>query len=135
MHDARQNELDHLIREQRRDDTDRIEPQRIGGGRAVPLEATESASRLDTYLIDAEADPALIYEQEEDDTSHTDWVTELIASLPEKQQDAYHMVMVERMSERDAAAELGISQPSVHDRLERVKAAVAAEAERRGLYR
>jgi predicted DNA-binding protein YlxM (UPF0122 family) len=44
------------------------------------------------------------------------------------------MHIVERMSFGQIADELNISRPTAFDRMERVKAAVADEAERRGVY-
>lgn len=131
-------EIAALARDQMNDDQARADTQRLGGHRVLSLNDWDvNDESADPWLLDEDADPSLIYERnqdEEESFERHEWVTQTVRALSPALQEAYAMVMIERMSEEQAAMELNISQPAVHYRLERVKQAIKAEAEELRLY-
>jgi predicted DNA-binding protein (UPF0251 family) len=142
---SREQELEKLTAEQVADDTPRQRPEEHGGGHGQPVLSLEAAlpfhasTDLDGMsLPDAgsgtkEGQPKLVgrfvqarvaslwAHVEDADSEAAQVVRKAVESMTDEQRETFRLIFAERVSEREAAERLGISQPAVHSRVETLK--------------
>lgn len=99
----RQAEIARLTADQMRDDTNRIVSEKVGGERTLSLDAP----------IDQMVGNAVVEMDNDSEATLKDRLMATVERLPEPQQALLNLLFWERVTEREAAYRLGISQTAV----------------------